>query len=438
MRYSFLLLISLIISACSVFDSEPEKPPLAGERISVLDLQRDLAPVPADATINIDLPLPFKNRFWPQAGYSGQHMFGNLEAGDLTNLELIWRSDIGKGGDDRLPLTTTPITAEGKVFTIDSRSYVRAFHDQTGKEIWETNTRPDYEDEAVIAGGLAYDNGKVFVTSGYNEVLALNAQDGKIIWRQTVSAGSRAAPTLMNNRLFIKLLDNTLIAMDTETGNTLWDYEGVGETTGLLGTASPAADEKIVVAAFSSGDLVALRVENGSIVWSDRLINLFQVRNTSTLADIRGLPVIDDNNVYAISYGGKMVAVDKATGLRRWTKEISSAETPLVVGNMIYVLDAEQTLIALEKSTGKIFWMKPLPRYENEEKRKNPIKWAGPIMANGSLMLISNDGHFSIHEAKDGSLLGRLDTGKRINSSPVISHGTFYFVSQDGSLLAYR
>jgi len=257
MQNKFFLLSAIIavtnLSACSYFDDTPQKVPLSGERISVLDLQKELTPIAKDATIAIDLPQPVKNRFWPQSGYSGQHVIGNLETGDLSQLELIWKADIGQGGDKRLPLTTAPITAEGKVFTIDARSYVRAFHDQTGKEVWEANTRPKSEDEAVIAGGLAYDNGVIFVTSGYNEVLALDSTTGKVKWRKSVLAGSRAAPTLMNNRLFIKLLNNNLLAMDTATGDILWEYEGVDETTGLLGTASPAADEQIVVTAFVHG-----------------------------------------------------------------------------------------------------------------------------------------------------------------------------------------
>jgi len=110
----------------------------------------------------------------------------------------------------------------------------------------------------------------------------------------------------------------------------------------------------------------------------------------------------------------------------------------LVVGNSIFVINAEQNLIALEKVSGDVSWVKPLPRYENEEKRKDPIKWSGPIMANGKLILISTNGHIAVHNPMNGGLITRLNTKKKVTTTPIISNGTFYIVSQDGTLLAYR
>ena len=42
---SVLLITVLFLGACSYFDSEPDKPPLEGERISIMDLQKELQPV---------------------------------------------------------------------------------------------------------------------------------------------------------------------------------------------------------------------------------------------------------------------------------------------------------------------------------------------------------------------------------------------------------
>ena len=51
--------------------------------------------------------------------------------------------------------------------------------------------------------------------------------------------------------------------LSTDDGRKLWSHNGIPETAGLLGGASPAVEGEIVVVAYSSGELFALRVENG-------------------------------------------------------------------------------------------------------------------------------------------------------------------------------
>ena len=441
MRFSSLLLLTgaIGLAACSVFDSEPEKKPLKGERISVLDLQQELQPSKEANALEYIEPAPVtNNKEWPQAGGYPHHAMQNLALGESAQLEQIWRSDIGSGTDDGLPLISRPIVAEGKVFTLDTRSKVRAFHDQTGKELWASNIRDKKEDEPVIGGGLSYAGGVLFATSGYNEVLALNPADGKIYWRAHISAASRAAPTVKNGRVFVTALNNNVIALDGSTGKIVWEYEGVGETTGLLGAASPAVDKDLVVAALSSGELVALRVENGSIAWEDNLSNSLRVGAMAGLSDIRGLPVIAGDVIFAVSYGGKMVAIDKRTGSRLWTREISSAETPWFSGNTIYVLGTDYQLFAINAMNGEILWIRELPKYENPGSRKGLYTWTGPIMAGNRLMAVNNQGMVTEFAPKSGESIANWNLKKHVSLAPVIASSALYVLADDGTLLAYR
>ena len=93
----------------------------------------------------------------------------------------------------------------------------------------------------------------------------------------------------------------------------------------------------IVVPALSSGDILALRIENGALAWSDNLARSTRLGGLIGLSDIRALPILDQNMVIAISYGGKMAAIDKRTGNRLWQKNISGVETPWVAGDIVYV-----------------------------------------------------------------------------------------------------
>lgn len=438
LSYSLLLPV-LFLGACSYFDSTPEQTILPGERISILDMQEELLPTNNKMAVkNIIVPSAIRNRDWKQNGGDPRHVMQNLSLGSADQIEKIWSASIGAGNSKNIPLMAHPVVTADKVFTLDTKSNVRAFHNQTGNMLWQSDVKPKTEEEFVISGGIAFSGNVLYITSGYNEVLALNPDDGELYWRTAISAGSRAAPTIHNNRIFVTALNNNTIALDAKSGKVLWEYEGVGETTGLLGAASPTADDKVIISAFSSGDLVALRAENGSNIWSDNLSNSLRLGGMSGLSDIRGLPIINGDMVLAVSFGGKMVAVNKRSGNRLWQREISSAETPWIAGNTVYVLSADYKLMALNVSNGEILWVSEIEKYQKPKTHKGLLTWAGPVMAGGRLLLVGTDGRIAEFNPKSGEKLTQWDIKKNISISPVIANDTLYLLTDDGSLLAYR
>jgi outer membrane protein assembly factor BamB len=357
-----------------------------------------------------------------------------LNEGELSR---IWTADIGEG-TGRVPLTAQPIVADGKVFTLDTRARLSAFEIEKGKRVWETDVKAPDEDEAVIGGGASFSDGTLYVTSGYNEALAVNPQNGEIVWRVNLIAPARAAPTVMQGRVFITLLNNTIVALNAGNGKIIWEYNSIGESAGLLGAASPAADRDVIIPGLSSGDLLALRVENGALAWQDNLSRSLRLGGISGLADIRALPVLEGDLIIAISYGGKMAAIDKRTGNRIWQRDISGSETPWIANNVFYVLNSENELIALDKTNGAIFWMSELKKFENAQKRQGPIVWTGPIMAGGRLIVASTNGRIIEINPTTGETLRETKTGRTVRIAPIVAGGTLYLLSEDGTLSAYR
>lgn len=434
--YTTLLLISLIaVTACS--SSGIDQPPLKGERLSVLDLQKELISETVTAnTADIKIPPVYKNAFWPQSGGYPSHVMQNLALSE-GELSRAWTADIGDG-TGRVPLTAQPIVADGKVFTIDTRARLSAFEIEKGDRVWQVSVKAPDEDEAVIGGGVAFSDGTLYVTSGYNEALALNPENGDVVWRADLVAPARAAPTVMQGRVFITLLNNTIVALNAGNGKVIWEYNSIGESAGLLGAASPAADRDIVIPGLSSGDLLALRVENGALAWQDNLSRALRLGGIAGLADIRALPVLEGDLVIAISYGGKMAAIDKRTGNRIWQRDISGSETPWVANNVVYVLNVDNELIALDKRSGAIYWMSELKKFENAKKRQGPIVWTGPVMAGGRLIVASTNGRIIEINAMTGETIRETKTGRTVRIAPIIAGNTLYLLSEDGTLTAYR
>ncbi len=421
-----------VLAAC---DNEVDRI-LPGERLSVLQLQTALTPSPQLSDVPVDLPDAWTNQFWPQAGGYPNHAMGHLALG--PSLKKVWSSSIGKGGDRRRPLTAAPVMAEGSVFSVDTDGEVRAFDAATGKRKWSVSIVPKgEEDSGAVGGGLAYASGRLYATSGYKYLTALNPQTGAQLWKTKLPSPARSAPTVMNEQVYVVTLDSRLLVFAVSDGAPLWNYAGVSESTNLLGSAAPAVDETLVVLPLSSGELFGLRPENGRVVWDDNLSAVRRSGSMGAIADIRGLPVIDQGVVFALSFSGRMVALDQVTGRRLWQREVGSAETPWAAGRTVFVMSTEQQLIALRRDSGEIHWVTQLPRYE-DDKRDAPVVWTGPILAGGRVITASSAGELMEIEAQSGKIMRTTKLGGSVTVPPMVAGDTLYILTQDGDLTAWK
>jgi outer membrane protein assembly factor BamB len=422
------------ISGCDYFDEKPLRIP--GERISIMLFDNKLEPDPRIADLQVRLPRPVPNADWSQPGGNARHAMNHLELG--ANIREIWRADIGAGSTDTQRLLAQPIIAGDKVFAMDSESTVTAFRRNTGELLWAIDANiPDDDDEA-FGGGIAYADGRLFVTTGFAQIFALDAESGKELWRKKASGPMRAPPAVKSDRVFAITIDNQLFAYSAKTGEKLWSHAGFSEVAGLLGGASPAVSDGAVIAPYSSGEVYALRVENGRVLWSDNLTSSRRLDALSSLADIRGMPVVDRGLVYAISHSGRMVAIDLRTGSRAWDRGLAGVEMPWVAGEYIFVMTTANELVCLTRRGGRVRWVSSLPRYEDSDNKENPIKWSGPVLAGDRLVLVSSHGEAWSISPYTGKPLGRVELGSDVLIAPVIADGTLYFLTESGDLIAMR
>jgi outer membrane protein assembly factor BamB len=330
---------------------------------------------------------------------------------------------------------------DGRVYTLNSLSVLRCFEDEKGHIVWETDVRNQDEwDERSITGGLAYSNGMIFATNGSDELVAVHARSGNIVWRTQIAAPSQSPPSVLNGRIFVTTIDNRLLALSEKDGSLLWEYVSTAEGTGVLGTASPAVNREIVVPVFSNGEVVALRVENGSVAWGDTLGSSNRFSGFSTISDIEAMPVLDKGLLISINFAGELSALDARTGQRVWMRNIGGFNTPWVAGDVIYVVSRDNELFALNRNNGRIYWVTELRGYEDPLDRDDPIYWMGPVLAGGRLFLNSSDGHMIEVDPVSGDQTQVWNSF--VNSGfvvpPMVADGKLYFVDGNGSLYAYE
>jgi hypothetical protein len=125
--------------------------------------------------------------------------------------------------------------------------------------------------------------------------------------------------------------------MNIETGAPLWTGRLPEPATALL------ADADRLFAGSRNNFFYAIRDEDGSIAWRWR-----------TGADVVGLPVVDDRNVYFVSMDNVLRALSRRSGVQQWVRLLSLRPTrgPLAVGRVLIVSGIAQSLPAYNMSDG--------------------------------------------------------------------------------------
>lgn len=413
-----------------------KKTTIPGKRISVLELEKTLTPDRTLAATPIKLPAPFENPEWPGAGGYPNHAMYHLAL--PPNIRPVWTATVGEGAWRYGRVTTQPVVAGGRVFAADANDVVSAFDARNGSRIWRFNPQPKNDDTPMFGGGIAYANGRIFIATGYAQVVAVDASNGKEIWRQHLASPAHGPPTVADGRVFAITVDNELEVLAAADGRLLWTQNGIPEPTDLLIGASPAVQGDTVVVPYSSGELYALRVENGSPLWSDNLATSQPLGALSALADIRGQPVIDRDRVFAISHSGILVSIDLRTGDRVWEQDVDGTHMPWVAGDYVYVLANDRNLACLMRSDGHVRWVQPLPRYGDEKDKTDPLLWSGPVLAGNRLIVISSNGEALSVSPYSGEFLGQVKFSDGVYLDPVVAEGSLYVITAQAKLIALR
>ena len=431
-RAFFLLGALAGVSACS-----SDEAALEGKRMAVLTYGNELMP-DADLKKNYLIPEPENVSEWTQAGGLSHHVMQNPSI--PAKIMQAWKISIGKGGSKKSVLLAEPVGRNGIVYTIDSAGEVRAFSITGGKKIWavELPQKGASRKVGTIGTGLALDGERLFASLGTGEVVALDAGNGTELWRINLNSPVRSAPTVYGGRIFVITADNKLTALAQDDGRTLWQHYAFFESLSLMGKAAPAVDKGIGVAAFASGDVIAFRPENGSIVWTESLGSSRLNGNGADINDIRARPVISDDRVFIVSSGGVLSSLDMKNGAVIWEREIGGVNQPWLAGDFLYVLSAYDELVALEASSGKILWVNRLAQWQDAEKKKNKLIWTGPVMAGSRLILVNSEGKAVAVAPQTGTIIGWDDIDSKGSLPPIVLENTLFFVTENGKLIAYK
>lgn len=440
MRYSLIIFMSVLLGACSggglsglsmpnLSDLNPfteKEVPLPGKRVAVMKKTDSLTDNIAPATQPITLPPQRANNAWSQPGGVASNAPGHLALADTGNKP--WSSDAGAGSSSDGKLTASPIALNGRIYTLDAEGQVSAFTASNGSRVWRTSLVPGNEDEEEgYGGGLAADGGRLYVATGFGTLVALDPQSGQTLWQKSLETPIRNSPTAAKGKVFVVTTDGRFYCLSGEDGTELWSYRGLTERASLLSNTSPAVSGDIVVAPYPSGDVVAVNIDTGRPQWRESVARTRSRASSLSSLNNSARPVIDNGVVYAVGHSGRMIATSQKNGKRLWSQSVGSTQQPWVAGQSVYVVDKNGRVMALSKKSGDVLWVAKL---------KGGKIWSGPVLAGGQLWLASSAGNLASVDPRTGTVTHTRDLGDPVFIAPIVADGRMFVLKDNAELIA--
>ncbi len=437
MRTLFLVApLAGLLAACGsapVVLSEEEK----AARIVINPFQENMTPDPALASAVITLPAGQANADWPQSGLNAAKVPGVLAA--APEFREAWRIGIGEGSSEQKRIVAAPVVKDGRIYVIDAAQRVSAFDAESGNRVWENRLKaanPQW-DEFSVGGGIGISGDKLIVASGFGYVAALNLSDGSEIWRRTTESPLSSSPAILGSRAFLTSTNNDFYAIDTDTGEVIWNDQAIAESARVLSSPSPAATQDILVVGYSSGELIAYLPANGRRLWADTLTSTGRYTPLSVINDIAGKPTIQDGIVYVASHSGILTAIDARSGARIWSRTFGSRQGPVIGGEYLFVVGVNGKVAALNKIDGKIAWTRDLPEFKDGN-REHRIVWTGPLLADNRLVIVSSEGDVIALSPQNGETVSEMKVGQGIYIEPIAAAGKIFVLTDSATLIAIK
>lgn len=407
-----------------------------GEREALLPPGQEFTPDATLKDVPVSLPQPVQNSDWPQ--HSGVFTSANSHlalTGDSTDV-----SSASAGDGEEFPgvLIPRPVVAQGMVFAMDGVGNISAREvADIGNLKWQSAGVSEDDTPETIGGGLAYDQGRLYALSGRGVMAAFDAATGQTLWKKNLRRPFRSAPRVSGGKLVAMTIDNETLAFDAATGAPLWNHQGIAESSGFMTGVSPTIAGDVVIAPYSSGELYALSLADGHVLWDQSLMRGQRTLASAIFAGIGGDPVVDGRAVVAVS-GNMLMVIDLASGQRIWDKPVGSLNTPWVSGDYLFVLTSDNTLVAYVKYDGRVRWSTRLASFEDEERKLHPIAWSGPLLVNGKLAVVSSKGELKLISAASGEIVATHDVADDIYTPPVVAAGRMVLINKSATLYSLQ
>ena len=297
---------------------------------------------------------------------------------------------------------------------------------QNLEEIWKINNYNKKEKKLNPILYFAQSDNKLIVNDNLSKMYSLDLKTGKVLWSKYSNSSFNSDIKVFKDRFFTIDFDNVIRAISSETGKEFWNFQTENSFIKSEKKLSIVLKDEIVFFINNLGDVTALDVYNGSLIWQTPTQTNTIYQNAFSLenSDI----VFENNNIYFSNNKNEFFSIDARTGALKWAQTINSNLRPTIAENLIFTVSNEGFFFIIDDTNGNIIRITDvLKSFKNRE----DIKPVGFILAKNKLYLSLSNGRLLVINSSTGI----EEKIKKIHSSkisrPFILNNSMYIVKNN-------
>ena len=320
---------------------------------------------------------------------------------------------------------------DGIIFFDKKGTVVR--YNNNKKILWKKNHYSKSERKLQPKLNFLISNQNLLVTDNIAKYYSVNLNTGELNWSKYNIYPFNSDIKEHNNRIFVIDYKNILRCYKIDDGSECWNLQT--EDSFIISDIkySLIIFNNNVIFSNSIGDITAVDIETGLIVWqlptqSSSIINETHKFKMSKL-------VSDNNSIFFSNNKNEFYSIDLNSGTINWINEIDSILTPILLRDLILTVSEDGYLYVVDKNKGNILRITDLFSNYKDKKRKN-IYPIGFTIGNNNLFLSNSDGKMIVAGIEDGKVIQIEKVSGGLISKPFIFNNNLYVV-RNGSIVKY-
>ena len=432
MNRILILIIALIfLNQCSLNENsriwkDKEKKLEAQKNIKKVFLEDKKITTEFNQELKLDLSIiKFNNKIIDDKNNYGSQNYEGL-INKIGNYKFSKFEDINQ-------LNFKPIFLEDGLIFFDKKGSIIRYNDKT-KVLWKKNHYSKPEKKLRPKLDFIQDGENLLITDSIAKYYSVNINSGELNWSKNNIYPFNSDIKKHKNKIFVIDYKNTLRCFNISDGNECWNLKTEDSFTISNSKFSLIVINDKVIFSNSIGDITAVDIETGVIIWqlptqSSSIINETYNFKISKL-------VSDGNSIIFSNNKNEFYSINVKTGTINWINEVNSNITPIITENLIFSVSNEGYLIVIEKNNGNIIRVTDLFKNYKLKKRKN-INPVGFVIGNTNLYLTNTDGKMIVVDLSLGDIKKIEKISGDFISRPFIFNQNL-FVLRNGSIIQYN
>ena len=284
-------------------------------------------------------------------------------------------------------------------------------------------------DAGKLSAGAGVGQGMVLAGGSKGELLALDQATGQQRWKVTLSSEVSGQIRVQADTVIVRTGDVRVQGLAVADGSRKWLYTRTLPVLSLRGSGGMVVRDDVLYAGFPGGKLVALNATNGAQLWEATVALPRGATELERVADVMGNPVVDQRQVCAVAYQGRVACFDRTTGAPLWARETSSNSGLAMDERNIYVSDDKDTVTAYDKSSGRAGW-------KQDKLARRQI--TAPLALGAGGVIADSEGYVHVLSAEDGSFVARTKVDSGVRTAPVDIGPGFSVQTSKGTVVAFK